>query len=415
MLASLEQLNAQGSVHGLLCCRFRNQPRLAALYGTAVAEQLIAAGLQHLAAHVPDDAELIRLDPSTVAVIVAAARDAETLEQLAHRCAASWTVQTSSAQTPLLLSLAIGAALARPATKQDPSQLLSRAHLACQMAEQHPGSPVVMAAADLQQSNRSLYEQEAALHLAIQQRELTAFLQPIVNLSNGSPFGFECLARWPRSPGTMLTPAHFLNQAIAAGISAEIDLQVIGTALEAAPRLAAALGDAHRPLLLSANISAQLVENPRKVEELLQLLEQHLHTSPVQLQLELLEESLQDGDGDFDGLLNALARLGVLIAIDDFGTGYSSLSRVHNLTIQTIKVDRSFVQRINDPHKPSNHLLRTLIAIGHDLGIELSAEGIETEAQRQWLADQGCAHGQGFLFSEPLSLDAAVAYLRSTS
>ncbi|MBM5794437.1 MAG: EAL domain-containing protein, partial [Cyanobacteria bacterium K_DeepCast_0m_m1_088] len=101
----------------------------------------------------------------------------------------------------------------------------------------------------------------------------------------------------------------------------------------------------------------------------------------------------------------------IFIAIDDFGTGYSSLSRVHDLAINTIKVDRSFVARIDAPSKPSNHLLKTLVAISHDLEISLTAEGIESESQRQWLLNQGVKHGQGFLFSEPLSLTAAIDYL----
>ena len=412
VIAELERLHDARQHQALLCCKFRNYKRIAALYGHELAEQLIAAGLQHLQTTCPSDARLIRMDHATVAVILSCGHDPIWVEQLAHRGATQWPRPGSVDDPPLLLTLAIGVACSSPQPNLASEHLLRRAQLACQMAERRPGSQVVMASADLSTRQRSQYEREASLHRALEQGELTTHLQPIVNLRDGTPIGFECLARWRDGSGAVIRPIDFLDQAIDAGISADVDLQTLASALEAAPRLAAA-HDHARPLLLSANISAQLVENPHKVEALLQLLEQHLHASPVQLQVELLEESLHEGDSAIDTLLNQLTRLGVLIAIDDFGTGYSSLSRVHNLAVHTIKVDRSFVQRIDDPDKPSNHLLTTLLAIGHDLKVDLTAEGIETETQRHWLSIHGCGHGQGFLFSEPLSLEHAIDYLRS--
>jgi len=402
VLSSIERLSAAQQSQGLLVCKFRNYGRLAALYGNAIAEQLITAGMEVLQAVCTDAAQLTRLDAATVAVVVANALDIRSVEQLAHRCAAHGQSTNTSTQPPLLLTMAIS------------HQLLSRAHLACQRAETRPGNQVSVASDDLNQHGRESYEHEAALHRAIERRELTVHLQPIVRLSDGAPIGFECLSRWQQDGGSLVEPSRYLAQTVEAGISADVDLISLASALDAAPRLAAAAVAAPQQLLLSANISAQLVENPRKVEELLQLLEQHLHTSPVRLQLELLEESLNESDPEIDRLLNTLAAMGVLIAIDDFGTGYSSLSRIHNLAINIIKVDRSFVRRLNDPIKPSNALLTTLMAIGEDLQIDLTAEGIETESQWHWLRDHGCSHGQGFLFGKPLDPDAAVDYLKAT-
>ena len=418
LLKSIEHLRDEASPHALLCCSFRHYGRMTALYGTAIAERLFAAGRQHVEAICPANARFYRPDPATLAVLLPDTVERSGVAQLAHRCTAGWSVQTQGDHPPLLLTLAIGAALSAAESHRGPygpygaEPLLSRARLACEEAQRRPGNQVVIADEQLNQQAQLRYEHEAALQLAIERWELTAHLQPIVNLDDGRAVGFECLARWPRSTGELISPAEFLGQAIDSGISAEVDLQVLATCLAAAPRLHDALG-CDQPLLLSANISAQLVESPHKIEELLQLLEQHLHTSPVRLQLELLEESLNESSRELDDLLNALAQLGVLLAIDDFGTGYSSLSRLHNLAINTIKVDRSFVERINDPLKPSNNLLKTLIAISHDLQISLTAEGIETPDQQQWLLEQGCTRGQGFLFSEPLCLDDAIGYLRS--
>ena len=413
-MSRIQQLCDGATPHALLCCNFRHYGRIAALYGAQVAERLFDAGRAHIQALCPSNATLVRLDPATLGVLLPELFDPVAVEQLAHRCAVGWSLQTQGEHPPLLLTVVIGAALSAAANHHKPGTepLLSRAQLACQAAQRRAGNHVVMASETLTRQAQLRYELEAELLLAIERRELTAHLQPIVNLSDGRALGFECLARWPRSNGELSSPGDFLDQAIDAGLSAAIDLQVLTTCLEAAPRLNDAF-DSDQPLLLSANISAQLVENPRKIEELLQLLEQHLHSNQVRLQLELLEESLNESSKELDDLLNALAQLGVLLAIDDFGTGYSSLSRVHNLAINTIKVDRSFIRRINDPLKPSNHLLETLIAISHDVQSDLCAEGIESQEQQQWLLEHGCHEGQGYLFSAPLSLDAAVDYLHS--
>jgi EAL domain-containing protein (putative c-di-GMP-specific phosphodiesterase class I) len=272
----------------------------------------------------------------------------------------------------------------------------------------------VLASPRLQQQAEQLYRQQAELMQALQQGQFTAHLQPIVDLRHRRTLGFEALARWLTTDGRVLSPQHFLNEAQAAGLTAVLDLQVIAAGLRAAPRLAEARRS-DQPLLLSMNISAQLIESDCRRRELLSLIDDHQPQDGIQLQLELVEEALADAETGLDDLLRELADRHVLIAIDDFGTGYSSLSRLHDLAINAIKVDRSFVQRINAPAKSSNQLLDTLVAVGHDLGITLTAEGVESEQQRCWLLEHGIEQGQGYLFSRPLSLDAAIASLSATS
>jgi EAL domain-containing protein (putative c-di-GMP-specific phosphodiesterase class I) len=270
---------------------------------------------------------------------------------------------------------------------------------------------VVIATPTLQQQSETLYRKEADLVLALERQQLTAYLQPIVNLQNRQVIGFECLARWIQGDGSVISPRHFLAQAQAAGLTAAVDLQVLEASLRAAQPLAEALGPG-QPLLLSANLSAQLVDSERYQRRMLDLIGRHPLPQGVALQLELVEESLNEADPGLEDLLQHLTDRQVQIAIDDFGTGYSSLSRLHNLAIDAIKVDRSFVQRINAADKPSNHLLDMLVAIGSDLKIRLTAEGVETEQQRQWLLDHGIGQGQGYLFSEPLGLADAIDTLR---
>jgi len=128
------------------------------------------------------------------------------------------------------------------------------------------------------------------------------------------------------------------------------------------------------------------------------------------VQVEILEESLQLSEQRLDALLRRLAALRVGVAIDDFGTGYSSLARLHTLPIQAFKIDRSFVERIDDPIAPSNQLLRTMNSLAIDLGLSVTAEGVATPSQGDWLRRSGFFTGQGFLYSRPLSLEQALAF-----
>jgi len=413
LLALLQRHGNPTSPHGLLCCSLRQYHRVEALYGHDLAEQLFAAGRDNLQQRLPQGSAIVRTGPAELALLLPlnTGHDAELLslaQQLNHHC----TVVSSTAWPPLLLTMAIGAATTGSRPTCNASEWLSRARLAMHAAQSRQGHQVVIATPTLQQQSETLYRQEAELVQALQRQQLTAHLQPIVNLRNRQVIGFECLARWVRSDGSVLSPRHFLAQAHTAGLTAAVDLQVLEASLKAAQPLAAVLGP-DRTLLLSANLSAQLVGSERCQRRLLDLIGRHPLPQGVALQLELVEESLNEADPGLEDLLQHLADRQIQIAIDDFGTGYSSLSRLHNLAIDAIKVDRSFVQRINAADKPSNHLLDMLVAIGSDLKIRLTAEGGETEQQRQWLLDHGIGQGQGSLFSKPLDLAEAIATLQS--
>ena len=414
LLAILEGLRREGRPHGLLRCSFRNYNTVLAIHGTAEADRLLAAGQARLSSACPAGSSLVRLQNAELAIVVpGTANSAELLELGEHCTKGCRALELSPSAMPLLLQVAIGAALADCRSMQQSSQdLINQALLARLEAEQHPGNHLVLAPNQIQQLAAERYQLESDLRLALERKQLTTHLQPIVDLRSGSAIGFECLARWPDADGVATAPASFMAAANAAGLTADIDLQVLTLALEAAESLATAAGAcAQRPLILSSNLSGQLIENPARILELLELIRSHPLPNGVQLQLELLEEAFNNTAYDLDALLDWLAEQKVLIAIDDFGTGYSSLSRLHELSINTIKVDRSFVQRINAPDKPSNHLLQTLVAIARDLQLDLTAEGIDSDEQRQWLLSQGVHHGQGFLFSKPLSLDSAIGYL----
>lgn len=417
LLSGLEGHRNLGKPVALICCSFRQFHACETLHGRALAEELIAAGQHCLLEHSPQGTSLVRTDPAELALVVPLSTDpcgelTALVQRLSNRCTVAPTPGTGG--TPLLLTVAMGVAHANAAHRPSSHTLITQARLAMHQACGRPGSQWVLASPQMQQQAEQLYRQQAELMLALQQGQFSAHLQPIVDLQHGRTLGFEALARWITADGKVLSPKHFLNQTQAAGLTAVLDLQVIAAGLRAATHLNQARRS-DQPLLLSMNISAQLIESDCRRLDLLALIDDHQPLDGIELQLELVEETLGNAETGLDDLLRELTDRHVLVAIDDFGTGYSSLSRLHDLAINAIKVDRSFVQRINATNKSSNQLLDTLVAVGHDLGITLTAEGVETEQQRCWLLEHGIERGQGYLFSRPLCLDAAIASLSATS
>jgi EAL domain-containing protein (putative c-di-GMP-specific phosphodiesterase class I) len=193
------------------------------------------------------------------------------------------------------------------------------------------------------------------------------------------------------------------------GLTAELDLQIIEKALEHAPAFSRVVP--WRSMVLSVNLSANLLDDALMRLRFLQLIDDHQLPMGWYLQAEILEESLQDASSGFDEFLVHLSERQIRIAIDDFGTGYSSLSRLTSMPINGFKIDLSFMQLLDDPVRPSNKLVAAMGALADDLGLSTTAEGVETQRQRTWLIDRGFRLGQGFLFAPPMPLSDAMNYL----
>ncbi len=254
---------------------------------------------------------------------------------------------------------------------------------------------------------------EAGLRQALRQKELEPHFQPLVQLSSGAVVGLEALVRWHDGRGGLVLPAALLPAAERAGLSAALDLQLIDKALAACPAIAATRPG--QPLLLSLNLSSALLDSPQARQQLVALIDGRPLPPGWTLQLEVVEDALQQSSSELEPFLDELRGLGVVVAIDDFGTGYSSLSRLHSYPFHGLKIDASFVARIDDPRQPSNRLLELMQLLGRDLGLHTTAEGVETEAQRRWLTQQGYEWGQGFLFGAPMPLEALLPYLGETT
>jgi EAL domain-containing protein (putative c-di-GMP-specific phosphodiesterase class I) len=243
-------------------------------------------------------------------------------------------------------------------------------------------------------------EVQAALEEAVNNSAFTLAYQPIVALTSGEIVGFEALVRWPHPRWGMIMPDQFISLAEETGHIVPLGAWVLGQATADMSRWRGQALNG-QPLYVSVNVSARQFRTPGFVDKVRQALAAS-GLAPSALVLELTESVLLNRDEQIHNDLKELKLIGVRLAIDDFGTGYSSLSYLRELPIDVLKIDKSFVDEITAA-KQQLALVEGIIGIAKKLDLEVTAEGIETDAQREMLVAMGCHYGQGYLLAMPAS------------
>jgi diguanylate cyclase (GGDEF)-like protein/PAS domain S-box-containing protein len=246
-----------------------------------------------------------------------------------------------------------------------------------------------------------------SLRRATMQGEIYLEYQPQVELIGGKVAGLEALARWRTPEGVLIPPAKFIPIAENSG-----DILMLGSwLLEAACRQAVSWRNLGLPLTpLTVNVSPRQFLQDDMVATVAGILER-TGIDPTLLQLEVTETALMTDSSGVLERMDALADMGVSFSLDDFGTGYSSLSHLSRFPIRTIKVDKSFVSGIPDDARQAA-IVNAVIAMSHQLGINVVAEGVEAARQGEFLREAGCDMAQGFYYSHPLAADACAEILR---
>ena len=394
----------------LVRCELKDYGSISATLGGRLAEALVNEAARRLINAVPKAASLARFSDSQFIILISDLGDENSIIPIVTRILDLFVDPFGIAEHRVPLSVAVGITL-QQGSYSDAEDVLADANMALRIASQHVQSQYRFFDLETRRLARESYALEADVRLAIQQKGMMPFFQPIVDLNSGEPLGFEVLARWPRTDAHFVSPSVFVPVARSLGLTAELDLQIIEKALEHARTLSRIVP--WRSMALSINLSANLLDDALMRRRLLQLIDEHQLPMGWYLQAEILEESLQDASSGFDEFLGHLSERQIRIAIDDFGTGYSSLSRLTSMPINGFKIDLSFLQLLDDPVRPSNKLVAAMGALADDLGLSTTAEGVETQRQRTWLIDRGFRLGQGFLFAPPMSLSDAISYLEN--
>jgi diguanylate cyclase (GGDEF)-like protein len=255
----------------------------------------------------------------------------------------------------------------------------------------------------------SLLRLENDLRRAIERREFCVYYQPIVKLETGDLVGFEALARWQHPERGLVTPAEFIPLAEETGLIMPLGLLVLE---EACGQMRAwhQMSPTNRLLTLSVNLSGKQLTEPDLIDQIGSIL-QRTGLDPRGLKLEITESVVMENAEATISKLMLLRAIGVQLSIDDFGTGYSSLSYLHRFPVSVLKIDRSFVGKMH--HGTENvEIARTITTLAHNLGMEVVAEGVETDEQVAQLKVLRCEYGQGYLFSKPLDRRDAEALIR---
>ncbi|MGN6512775.1 MAG: putative bifunctional diguanylate cyclase/phosphodiesterase, partial [Lysobacteraceae bacterium] len=247
----------------------------------------------------------------------------------------------------------------------------------------------------LQQSAMNVLDVEQQLRNALLAGEFVPFFQPIVRLQDGGIVGYEALIRWQHPRRGLLGPGEFLPVAEESGLVEAIDWHMYRLACQAGAALVRDGG------FLTLNISPRHFQNEDFDTRLLTLAAE-TGFDPARLRIEVTEGTLL---GDPEAVARILKRLHdscVEAALDDFGTGYSSLGYVHRFPLKMIKIDRSFVDPLGDERQHrSSAIVGAVLSLARSLGLEVVAEGVETDAQRRALVAMGCVYAQGFFFGRP--------------
>jgi EAL domain-containing protein (putative c-di-GMP-specific phosphodiesterase class I) len=252
-------------------------------------------------------------------------------------------------------------------------------------------------------------ELETDLRLALERGELELAYQPVVGLRDRRVQAFEALIRWRHPARGLIAPGEFIGLAEETGLIVPIGAWVLEQACRQGAAWATVRPD--DPPSVAVNLSPRQFRDTSLGGALARTLRETGFPAE-RLTMEVTEAALSaDSDGAAT-FLHALRGCGLKVALDDFGTGYSSLGRLHLLPLDVLKVDRTFVQDLGrSPHAEA--IVRAVTAMGHELGLAVTAEGVETEEQWRTLLELGCDHGQGYLFAHPMDPAAATALLLS--
>ena len=246
------------------------------------------------------------------------------------------------------------------------------------------------------------------LRKAIEQNEFTLHYQPKVDLKTGNVVGLEALIRWENAKLGKVSPAQFIPIAEEAGLITSIGEWVLRTACT---QMAECQEAESRELLMSVNVSVKQLNDVNFVDKIKTILiESGLKAE--YLELELTESILMRGDKEIISKLHAIKSLGIQLSIDDFGTGYSNLSYLHTLPIDSLKIDKSFIDTIT-LNKKKAPIVDTIINLAKNLNLKVIAEGVETQEQTNYLKAHGCDQIQGYYFSKPLPCNETRALLAS--
>ena len=373
------------------------------MYGHEIGDKLLSLVADRLKELVGTDTSVCRLGGDEFAIVTQFADQPEgsmnLAEQIVEQMKLPFMVEGNS------LSIGASCGVARASQfSQDLDGLIKAADLAMYHAKSNGRRGAILFENRMHEEQEERRALELDLRFAIQNSELEVFYQPLINVASKEISGFEALVRWPHKTRGIMSPDAFIPLAEEMGLITNLGNWVLRRACQEATKW-----PSH--IKVAVNLSPNQFKNDSLLPTLVNVLAA-TELDPSRLELEITESALLDSGKRTIKILESIKELGVRISMDDFGTGYSTLSYLQDFKFDKIKIDKTFVQGM-DENVSDKAIVDAIVKLSHSIGMRTTAEGIETKKQLECVTKRGCTEGQGYLFSRPLTSDDATKYIEN--
>ena len=370
--------------------------------GMAVGDSILLTVARRLGRLLKPQDTLARLSGDQFALIVLSEREPARIVAFAETIRRTLRAPIAFNDREIFLTASIGLALAENQTNRT-EEVLKDAELAMYYAKRIGGDRIEIFKPAMRSRKTDRLTMESELRRAIEREEIKVLYQPIVRLEDRAIAGFEALARWDHPKLGRLSPAEFITIAEEIGLIVDLGLFVLDHTARQLGQWQAATRT-REPVFASVNVSSRQLLRHDLIQDLRNVLGRTALARGT-LKLEVTESLVMENPEHAAQMLTRIKELGAGLSLDDFGTGHSSLAYLQRFPFDTIKIDQSFVRTTSRGTRPV--ILRSIIALAHDLGMEVVAEGAETDSDAVELYQLGCEYAQGFAFGEPMTADSA--------
>lgn len=406
---SLEEATLTGRATACLVVQFDNIETLLDRHGRAAQTEVLTRSAERLIGALRQGDSLARLEGGGFAVALAPQRrlDLEGMVQMSARLQSALGQPVSVDATRLYVSASLGFVLSQQLPGKRGADLLDAAQVAADEASHHGPGAIRAYAPDMARKRADRDALRDMLEVALGDGQIKAHFQPQISTDTGAISGFEALARWHHPERGVVPPSEFLEVIEEAGLSESLGDVMLNQALAALVRWDRA---GFSIPSVGVNFCAAELRNPRLVEKLQWELDR-FDLTPNRLSIEILETVVASTDSDMVVRnIAALARLGCGIDLDDFGTGHASITNIRRFDVRRLKIDRSFVMRV-DEDREQQKMVAAILSLAERLGLETLAEGVETAGEHAMLAQLGCNHVQGFGIARPMPFDQTIDWI----
>lgn len=373
--------------------------------GHQFGDQLLIEAGHRIKARLPSQAHLARIGGDEFAVLLQDLQEASQVRRVADDLYNCLSEPFNLEDQQITTSFSIGIALNQVKNASQAETLMQDAHRAMARARASGKEHYEIFDPGMRAEAVKRFQLGAELRKAIDNQEFLLYYQPIINLKTRKLAGFEALVRWQHPRQGFVSPGAFIPAAEETGLIIPMGSWILEEACQQMQRWQEIYPHA-KEMMVSVNLSTKQFNQENLSEEVERILRKTKLDSQS-LKLELTESAaMEDVNGAIEQLVK-LKALNLKLSLDDFGTGYSSLSYLHQLPTDTLKVDQSFVGRMEEKSGEDGEIVKTIISLGHQLGMDVIAEGIETAEQLDGLRRLNCNYGQGYFFAKPLPKEEA--------